>query len=197
MKVALVGDTHAKFDILNRVAKEVDCIIQVGDFGVWPGLPSFDALSCSVPLYFCDGNHDNHDYLRKLLDFQICDNVWYQPRGSTLTLGSKTFLFTGGALSIDKHLRTPGYDWFPEEVNCGVPLPDTHIDYIISHTCPEEWIDTVCPSALRIFDPTTRFLSTVRSTYPDAYWYFGHWHTTKRTEKFTCLGVDFFTTIVV
>ena len=45
----------------------------------------------------------------------------------------RTVLFMGGALSVDKAWRTPGYDWFPEEsITTGDldRLPDVHVDIV-------------------------------------------------------------------
>ena len=66
---------------------------------------------------FCDGNHDNHWELRALKNLAVSDNVFYQPRGSTITLpDGRNFLFMGGANSIDKYRRTVGVSWCPRKL---------------------------------------------------------------------------------
>lgn len=79
-----------------------------------------------VQMRFIDGNHDWHPKLAELrldseptLDggFRIAPNVVYQPRGSVVEdIDGTRFLFCGGAPSIDRALRTPGFSWWPEEV---------------------------------------------------------------------------------
>ena len=44
-------------------------------------------------------------------------NIFYMPRGSVLSLSDgRNVLFMGGAESVDKRRRTPGYDWFKQEL---------------------------------------------------------------------------------
>lgn len=85
-----------------------------------------------VTMRFIDGNHDHHVWLREraeafsdagetleggghLLDPK-CPNVIYQPRGSTYTdEDGTTFLFCGGAPSIDSQFRVDRKSWWREE----------------------------------------------------------------------------------
>lgn len=124
-----VGDTHGDCDFLEKAlwyAREHDVhdVVQVGDFGfAWPGLNQipYVAALCErydVTLRWVCGNHDYHPWIRE--QCKQCDSlpgggrafaprVIYQPRGSTHTdEDGTTFLFFGGAPSIDWAMRTEG-----------------------------------------------------------------------------------------
>ena len=74
MRVLLVGDTHANTAWLTGAVipaaqrENADFILQLGDFGWWPGGPAGDAFietarRSPVPLWWIDGNHEHHDDL--------------------------------------------------------------------------------------------------------------------------------------
>ena len=126
------GDTHNDIDFAVRASlyarQHAAEVIQLGDFGyLWPGHDQLKELSDmlvgdGVSLRFCDGNHDDHARLRKLIGpvrdhgVTIAKNVIHQPRGSVHEDGDGTrFLFLGGAPSIDRALRVEGRSWWPEE----------------------------------------------------------------------------------
>lgn len=46
---------------------------------------------------------------------QLTEHVTYMPRGSRATLAGVEILFFGGASSVDRHWRTEGEDWWPDE----------------------------------------------------------------------------------
>jgi hypothetical protein len=177
--------------------KKPSTILQVGDFGFWPSFDNKDTLGDRVmtsrgikkkiwyqcgmkmqdtKLYWCDGNHEDHWKLRELVDknpdekiHKICNNVFYLKRGSIVKASDgRNILFMGGATSIDKNVRTLGYDWFPTEVitqNRIYNLEDKKVDIVISHTCPREFLPEVLKSDLRKYnDPCYDALSYER--YP-------------------------------
>ena len=176
----------------------------VGDFGFWPNIPWWTYTEYSggsvinrkvrniqpdegikkrdnTVVRFCDGNHEDHWALQKLTNLEIGNNIFYQPRGSVLTLDDgRNLLFMGGAHSIDKLNRTHGYDWFPEETICMKDmynLSDQKIDVVISHTCPLEWLNTMLKNDTRkATDPSNEALSQLLSIYNPSLWFFGHWH---------------------
>lgn len=142
-KYLFVGDTHGDLDFLERasyVAALNDAeIIQVGDWGyVWPRSNQLATVQITlerageqlakppVTMRFIDGNHDLHPYLQTVAEARpescrrrpayLTPNVIYQPRGSRYTdIDGTTFLFLGGAPSIDWAFRTDGISWWPEE----------------------------------------------------------------------------------
>lgn len=185
MKVLVVGDIHGKFRLFSNFLenKEYDYIFSCGDFGYWPehiNICEELKLPENTKLYFCDGNHENHDTLKKLSNNEICKNVFYMNRGSVLTINNTNILFFGGANSIDYKYRTPGYDWFPEEnisekdIN---NLPNnTNIDIVISHTCPLETKLPIFTFTDKRTDSNRNYLSYILNKYKPNLWFFGHWH---------------------
>jgi Icc-related predicted phosphoesterase len=177
-KILIVGDIHGKWNDFNNLIEELtpDVILQVGDFGAWKDILVDKSIkNGSTRIYFCDGNHEDHIFLKNSKQ-EILPNIFYMKRGSVLTLSNNfNILFFGGAESIDKNLRTPGYDWFPEESITQKDLdnlPDNHIDMIISHTCPIEFrVKDV------IHESSRHALSIVLKRYKPDLWVFGHWHT--------------------
>lgn len=175
----MVGDVHGDWKSLTLVIDHYrpDAVIQVGDFGYWPNCqtiwppPKFDA-----PIYFCDGNHEDHWSLASRKSNEVAPNVFYQPRGSVKDILGKKFLFFGGASSIDKNRRTLGIDWFPEEVasiSDLYNLEDTEgVKIVISHTAPS--FLTVLPNDTN--DPTRQILDEVFEKVNPKKWFFGHYH---------------------
>lgn len=111
-------------------------IVHCGDFGIWPGpagtryldtidqaLDTVDGLLC-----FVDGNHEDHEQLRRLAAgrprgarVRVRPGVWWLSRGHRWTWHHRMWLALGGATSVDRLARTPGRNWWPEEA---LTLPD-------------------------------------------------------------------------
>jgi hypothetical protein len=147
-------------------------------------------------VHWCDGNHEEHPALAKWQDegkpVQLYEGVVFQPRGSTLTLpDGRIVLFFGGAKSTDKEWRTPGFDWWPEEIpktgELKRAMGHEHVDIIVSHTCPAEF-----EMEDSIDDPVRYDLSLLLDRYKPERWLFGHWHVyrsgTYGQTKWTALG---------
>ena len=192
-KIMFVGDVHGSYRTLSNVfnnikSANIDAVIQCGDFGYFPNfinneIPHLEKIN--VPLYFCDGNHEDHDSLSILNDGDTIyglPNIFYKKRGSYLEIGNKTVLFVGGASSIDKSVRTPGYDWFYRETISDLDLenlPDKKIDIVVSHTCPEYFLDVVLKrsrTSLKDSDCSRKALNLIFDRYRPDLWIFGHWH---------------------
>jgi hypothetical protein len=200
MRVLFAGDTHANVAFLRRVyveaeAAKVEAIIQLGDFGFWPGRPFGDrflgaASDCvdriGIPLYFVDGNHEDHEALDHLADepVEVVDGVTWLPRGVVSTFGSSRVLSYGGAVSVDQHLRTPGHDWFSDEVPSleqqrrAVEAPQ--VDVIVAHDIPlgvelsltypvTEQIDRQCANH-------RAFCRSLYNLHQPMLWLGGHYH---------------------
>lgn len=161
MKVLVVGDTHgdAKFVAsVNKLAKVRGCryVVQLGDFnlnfnkGVLASIRAWLNADERRRWLWVDGNHDDHDYIRsnilkgkhpKKPVAHFHDRLMYCPRGSTLRIGNTKALFMGGAVSIDKHRRMQGVDWWPQE---SISVADTHraiangreAEILFSHDAP-------------------------------------------------------------
>jgi hypothetical protein len=191
--IFVLGDVHGDFrsltNLINR--KHPRIVLQCGDFGYWPSFKVKNhrgVLKDSRPrigetkLYWCEGNHEDYSCLRAHETSEVYPNVFHMGRGSTLALpDGRTVLFMGGALSVDKAWRTPGYDWFPEETITTSDLdrlPDVHVDIVISHTCPAEF--EILDEGVLARDSCQQALSHVLAKYHPALWYFGHFHRFKK-----------------
>lgn len=117
MRFLVVGDVHyPRFNdfvihVRNVIARgiEFDAIIQCGDFGIYEGSfkPMKQALyrlKLNKPIYFVDGNHEDHGYLHRSIEKFSKIGVHFQPRSSITTLddGCKIGWF-GGAFNVDRH----------------------------------------------------------------------------------------------
>ena len=198
--IIVMGDTHGEFSRLNSFinGKEFGMGIICGDFGFWPrwdwkkwwpnkrkpkAIPT--VKSPTAKLYFCDGNHSDHESLKLLTNPEVFPNVFYQKRGSTMTLpDGRTILFVGGAASVDRIYRQQGIDWFPQEniTQADVMSIDinTKVDIVISHTCPahfpiEHYIKNEFTHG-KTQDSNREALSYILKTFNPKLWYFGHWH---------------------
>lgn len=210
--VMIVGDVHGQFDALdalieNRCIDEeqndnaLTAVIVCGDYGIWndftvDNVPERYRLKSKIPVYFVDGNHDNHTELDKYERGKIHNvigNLYYCAYGSVIELpqGYKV-LCCGGALSIDRYLRKPGVSWWPtecisEEDQSFLPDPNSvNIDIVVSHTAPTEVCKRICSNDISILscsssklsdDPSPKFLDAVLERYKPIDWFFGHWHT--------------------
>lgn len=91
--------------------------------------------------------HEDHDQLSAHLatcgqgvSITIAGRVHWLPRGYRWSWHGRTWLALGGATSVDRPIRTPGVDWWPEEaityrqgveVMAGGPA-----DVMVTHDCP-------------------------------------------------------------
>ena len=172
MNLLLAGDFHGNsthaMNVFARAKRgEAEAIIQLGDLGYgwrwgqrkitgehydeFMGHLSKFSKQHDIPLYWIDGNHENFDALEDLMEiltpqpdgtYQIEDNVFYIPRGTVLTFGGKTFLFCGGACSIDQGQRTMGVSWWPQEMireeNIEKCAEAGTVDMVVTHDFPIE-----------------------------------------------------------
>jgi len=203
-RIIVVGDLHGEWGKLNELItkKRPDIILQCGDFGWWPkmeikypilyGRKNNWKLKGIKPrdskVYWCDGNHEEYPHLSqdgKII--KMYHNVLHCQRGATLTLpDGRVVLFAGGASSVDKHLRTSGHDWFPEENiterDLDRMLSHEHIDIVISHTCPMQFDIHGIGLSDKSRDSNRVALDYVLSKYKPDLWFFGHWHTDEKGE---------------
>jgi predicted phosphodiesterase len=134
-RILVLGDTHGDNSAIGAIHAAIqrwspDLIVQVGDFGYWPGtgpqhfLANLDKACRKRGLrtIWVDGNHENHRRLGSAtkdpgLYRMYGTTLFYAARGARLPMGAGEFpwLFLGGAHSTDRESRTEGRDWFPEE----------------------------------------------------------------------------------
>lgn len=184
--IIVTGDVHGNFGQLNKVInkKKPDTVICLGDFGFWPTLFTPDCVKPNDSIvYWIDGNHEHFDNLKKRTSNEIIPGVVYVPRGTVMRVNGLRALFLGGADSIDKQWRTPGHDWFPDELitaqDIAVSIESIEaaggIDIVFSHTCPKEF-SVLDQRWDKVNDPSRIWLSEILNNFKPQRWYFGHWH---------------------
>lgn len=164
MKIGILGDTHGSaHTILAALRKffsdDIDTIIQVGDFGFWPGKHGSTFLAYvntllgknGQTMYVVPGNHEDYDQIK---NFPIREDGWavarehilVAPRGHHWTWDGRTFLALGGAPSVDRAWRVQGQRmgqgklWWPEEDITQEDIDKTiavgHVDVMVAHDAP-------------------------------------------------------------
>jgi len=188
-KIVVMGDVHGDMGRVNKFVsrKHPAIILQTGDMGYWPRarrhrhsrVPELK-IPEGTKLYWCDGNHEDHQELVKRDTDEFWPRSYYMDRGKTLTLpDGRVVLFMGGALSIDRHLRIPecgDYGYFMREQvrECDVmDLDIDRVDVVISHTCPKEFD---VPMRYEYNDSSRLALSYILHEHRPKQWFCGHWH---------------------
>jgi hypothetical protein len=187
-------------------------ILQTGDFGFWPHKHGTTELSRNgrslwdqygikneiawlkdglVKVYWCAGNHENHDALDALEAdnpgrnfLEIMPGINFAVFGSILRLLDGTrVLFAGGADSTDKSQRVPGDTWWPQEqisMRDMQRLPEADsgaADWVISHTCPTLFhLEKALGYSPKNTDRSKTYLDSVFESFRPKRWWFGHYH---------------------
>lgn len=211
MKVLIAGDIHASryhLRYLFDVAKDngAELIIALGDFCFFPkkqwSLDFLDtasqlAVDTGIPLYWLDGNHEDHDELAimtngsnsdKFLtryEDKVWDGVWYLPRGYRFEVDGVSFMSYGGAYSVDRQYRTKNISWFPREVielSHIESLSDERVDILLTHDVPFGYsfpYDETLPDSVTSAEQRRHLLQLVYKTKP--FLCFGGHHHMRRT----------------
>lgn len=169
--IRYIGDVHAKQSRYESIIADATDSVQVGDFGIGFG----GSLSPNPRHRAIRGNHDNPALIRTypnwIPDGTIEDDVFY----------------LGGALSIDKHYRTEGVDWWRDE-ECSmeqltkimdkIDSHSTKINRVVTHDCPSVVIEELhgIGASLRYPSITHQFLDWVLLELKPSLWIFGHHH---------------------
>lgn len=207
--VFVCGDIHGTIDIQKIKDWEdeyalmaCDTLIICGDFGgVWYGNEQDDSelnwwARKPYTVLFVDGNHENHQALSTYPIIEIFGgkahkikpNLYHLIRGEIFTIEGKTFFAMGGARSVDRHLRTPFKDWWPEEMPSkeeydnaldNLEKVNWKVDYIVTHCTDSHtlWLIDKFYGA----DELTKFLKFIKTEYNLEYekHFFGHYHMDK------------------
>lgn len=151
--IYILGDVHGNFGRLRENICNYDirdCYIMcVGDLGIGFNHPHKGELSACVKLndFFIErnihfmsirGNHDDPDYFNgpkriKLSNFNLL------PDYHSETFNDETFLFVGGAVSIDRMFRFEGKSYWKDELFVYDETRVTACDVLITHSAPT-WI---------------------------------------------------------
>ena len=200
---------HLKTHILPVAAgfQPDDLLIIAGDFGFLfapeapdprfarmqaeaeAGIQLLHQLPCEIA--FIDGNHENfprimgHPTQRWHGDLvhRITPRIVHLIRGSCYLIQGKRIVVLGGGLSIDRHRRTEGLTWWPEELPT---LAEMHrfrtqfereapVDAVITHAAPLHVMRRLRynPGAE---GPLDTMLEEVYLAHRWKTWFFGHLH---------------------
>lgn len=157
-RIMFGGDWHGNIDHARwcfRAAERagVDQIVQCGDFGYWPHYPQGDRYmrllaheirKSGIPVWWVDGNHDNHDWLDALPRdpdglVTLSEDFRYIPRGARWEWGGVRFMGHGGAWSVDEEDRTVGKTmWLQEKVTAEqvAAVSSDPTDVLVTHEVP-------------------------------------------------------------
>lgn len=208
-------DVQKVFDFFEGECRECaltksDYLIILGDAGICWDDGSKDIwlrrklMELPVTTLFIDGNHENFELLN---DYPVTmwnggkvhkieDDIIHLMRGQVFEIDGKTFFTFGGAQSVDKGDRTEGISWWPEEMPndeeyeeglVNLDACDYSVDYILTHTAPEEVLSEM---GVNVFDGTeelSRYLANIASSTEFLAWYFGHFHEDMDFDEFHCL----------
>lgn len=140
LNLTVIGDPHGNCNRYKEITDACDFSISVGDFGFkkqyhWHVNNIYAKNPFEYKGHFINGG--NHEYMPMMEFMPYLGHHCYFPEIELFSVR--------GANSIDKHLRTEGIDWFPdEELNYGQQLAayDKYVEtkprIVISHDCPQE-----------------------------------------------------------
>ncbi len=219
----LAGDTHGgevgDFDKLVRMNDVIgdtltkeDVVIILGDSGLlWNNSNRIEKWltwleNAPWTTLVIQGNHDNIPRFNALKTMQafggvvgkMSSTVFHLKNGNIYNINGKSFFVMGGGFSIDKHRRTIGRTWWPEEMpqeteyNWGIKslhLAEWKVDYILSHTCStsefkditDEFGDNLknIPGEERLREYLEAVIGAVEYTRH----YYGHFHVDESFDK--------------
>lgn len=159
MKILFVGDVHGRFKALEHFQREslkqfpdIDCAVQVGDFGFYPDCmdPLGHKIKLPLKTYAIDGNHEDHVWLHQIAlgkgfwdKWKHHNNICFVRRGEIKEFGSAKFGFLGGAMSVDRNqhgsFKTNTHNWveFSEAYSFADKMDKYGgVDVLVTHSCP-------------------------------------------------------------
>jgi len=152
MRYLIIGDLHGRIEGLGFIVSMLkernvvfDEIIQVGDFGIYPGvmkrLTQF-MQKLKLKIHFIDGNHEDHTYIRECRSKLEKIGIVYHPRGDVTVLPDGTKIgWCGGAYNVDRPQEMIGPYWnFPSPSEINVAAANFNavggVDLLVTHSCP-------------------------------------------------------------
>lgn len=178
--IRFIGDVHGKFRRYRDLIRDVQNSIQVGDFGVGfrktyehpASAAPHDSMSRGNHR-FIRGNHDNPGVCR--------GHKFWIPDGSV----EGDMMFCGGALSIDRSMRTTGLDWWEDEELSYAQFQEVIDTFVtqkprimVTHDCPEVVATEMFRGHYKFNDPsiTRQAFDMMFQEHQPEVWLFGHWH---------------------
>lgn len=149
------GNTRWAVSILEEFGRSgVRTILQLGDFGVWPGDGGqryLDALQVALDihdqtLYVTLGNHEDYTQVHTVPVDEETGLKWIRPRIALFPrpfrfeIKLTSFLSLGGAPSIDRYHRKAYKSWWPEELitpeQAQEAVDGGTVDIMLTHDAP-------------------------------------------------------------
>jgi hypothetical protein len=216
--IYVTGDTHGDFRRLSssnfvegKTLTKDDYVIILGDFGlIWSFIPDKEENWWCKWLndkpwttLFLDGNHENFDRLNKLETVtrfnndvgKYSDSIYHLRRGRIYTIDNVTLFAFGGAVSIDKALRTPYLSWWPDELpnhsemSYGINELEKHnynVNFILTHDTPS-FIPKYFYRHTAELSPLNTYFDYVYDNTVFDMWYAGHYHEEGEFDSVTLL----------
>ena len=204
--VYTLGDIHGNFEMIFKWIAKYDIkdsiIIQVGDFGRGFQSNEEDRLKRlndklikeNIILYAIRGNHDDPFFFDSDGVTSELSNIFLLRDYVVLDLDGRKILCVGGAISIDRKVRTLNSSyWVDENFVLDVDKLETYkdIDYVITHSAPTfcppvEFTDIVysyCSIDPGLYQELPRERHDIKIMYDVLKknnkilkWYYGHYH---------------------
>lgn len=187
MITRFIGDVHGKYSRYKEIIRDSVPSIQIGDMGVgfrherggrygeFMENPPYDKMA-SGNHRFIRGNHDNPG---------VCaQHSQWIPDGTI----EGDVMYIGGALSIDRAWRVPGFTWWDDEelsLDRLNQLVDVYAEarprIMVTHDCPESLVERMCAiigSTQKHNDPsrTRQAFESMLCHHAPELWIYGHWH---------------------
>ena len=197
----ITGDTHGYWDNREEFLQsldENDIVICLGDLGWSWDINHINGFCPKCKWLSIYGNHENFSLIEKMPIEEIYggrvrkmkENVYYLLNGEMYNIEGKKFFVFGGALSIDKHWRTPYVSWWPQEQPTEVDYYNAignlqrnnwTFDYLLTHTADTELVQTVLGRTDTINDSTEKMISQLKHEIKEnggsfSKHFFGHLH---------------------
>lgn len=213
-QIGLLGDVHGNHAWIKFAARQfhtlgITTVIQVGDLGVssdrgesnrWDRTDRY-LRTYGITLLVAPGNHENYDYIEAMHQredgwFQYRSNILLAPRGLRTEMRGRTFVWLGGAGSVDRTRREEDRmsgarrSWWPQEAitrdDVATTVAGGHANIMISHDAPVgvPEIDDRLPATEHLWNSDDleyahacreRFTKAVAGVQPDLLVH-GHYH---------------------
>ena len=161
-RLGLLGDTHTnrewlKYAIDKFSRENCSIVLQLGDFGLWPGADDFwktaqaDLGARGMTLLVTPGNHDDYDHIETLEAQEdgwlfLTDNIKIAPRGLRFEIDGCSFVSVSGAPSVDRDARLSNMErgaqkqWWKQEAvtdaDVEAVVADGYADVLLAHDAP-------------------------------------------------------------